>query len=285
MSKTRQDFRDKTAQDCLAALAAMPRKQHLAQARLLIYKKGQRPRDLGEQFDLLDGLTKDPVLTEFDRLYALIAGGHKLSEQVSPLSSDWLDRMVVALDEVLAMPIGYGLRKDRTHLVFSALNVMMNLDLATGAHQGDRLAQISFDEAAALNLRRMTPYLFNSVCNLVKVVGIALLHRPDAAHQQAERCAKLMSYAIEINNSEHWWVFSRFKAPRRVDDLSLRAAFGSFRNTMKRLDAIEQAANADAAARRPAFEAVADLCVGQAQPAQKAALIAAASRVLDRTVT
>lgn len=273
-----------SAATCLEHLAGLPARQRRTVARTLIYKKNRRPAALREQIVLLDALREEPALTEFDRLYALIAGSHKVCEEV--LTEDahhWLDRLLDAEAQIRAMPIAYGLRKDRTHLVFSAQNVALNLDLLTGARHAGRLGDWVLHEVETLNLRRMTPYLFNSTSNTVKAAGLVVLARPEETGRVHDLMRRLVSYSIEINNPVHWWVFSRFKAPAKIDEVEERAAFGSHCNTILRLRAIEDAAGAtDPAARHAAFEHVAALCVAQANPAQKTALTAAADAAFSR---
>jgi|GEM_PF-3561528 len=269
------DFTVLTGREALARLADLPMRKRRDTARRLIYKKNQRPAGLDEQIILLDALRSEQALTEIDRFYALIAGGHKVCEEVMVAEAEhWLDRFLEAEAQIRAMPIAFGLRKDRTHLVFSALNVALNLDLLTGARHADRLASWFREEVEGLQLRRMTPYLFNSSSNTVKCAGIVLLGDPDDIARIARLMRKLLSYGTEINNPLHWWIFSRFKAPKHLADVSERAAFGSFCNSVHRLTAIEAAAAATGLeARRAALRAVADLCVAQARPAQKAALM------------
>ncbi|SDY16811.1 hypothetical protein SAMN05444340_10444 [Citreimonas salinaria] len=269
------------AATCLAHLGRLPARARRDGARTLIYKKNRRPAGLREQINLLDALRDEPALTDFDRLYALIAGSHKVCEEVLVEDAHhWLDRLLDAEAQIRAMPIAYGLRRDRTHLVFSAQNVALNLDLLTGARHATRLGDWVMHEVETLNLRRMTPYLFNSTSNTVKAAGLVALARPEAVDRIHDLMRRLVSYSIEINNPVHWWVFSRFRAPSKLDEVEERAAFGSHCNTILRLRALEDATRAkDADARRAAFEKVADLCVAQATPAQKTALTEAARTV------
>lgn len=279
------DYSALTGRQALDRLAALPARQRRDTARVLIYKKTRRPAGLAEQIVLLDALRSEPALAEIDRVYALIAGGHKVCEEVMVgEAAHWLDRLLDAEAQIRAMPIVFGLRKDRTHLVFSALNVALNLDLLTGARHADRLAAWFWEETEGLELRRMTPYLFNSSSNTVKCGGLVLLGDPDAGPRIAMLMRKLLSYGVEINNPLHWWLFSRFKAPKRLEEVTERAAFGSFCNSMRRLAALETAAAATGPeARRAALREVAELCVAQAKPAQKAALLAEAETRIAAT--
>ena len=272
------DFTVLTGHETLARLADLPMRKRRDTARRLIYKKNQRPAGLDEQIILLDALRSEPALAEIDRIYALIAGGHKVCEEVMVAEAEhWLDRFLEAEAKIRAMPIVFGLRKDRTHLVFSALNVALNLDLLTGSRHAERLAAWFREEVEGLQLRRMTPYLFNSSSNTVKCAGIVLLSNPEDIARIADLMRKLLSYGIEINNPLHWWIFSRFKAPERLEDVTERAAFTSFRNSVHRLSAIEAAAAGTGPEdRRAALHRVAELCVAQATPPQKAALMAQA---------
>ena len=280
------DFTVLTAREALARLEALPTRKRRDTARRLIYKKHQRPAGLTEQILLLDALRSEPALAEIDRIYALIAGGHKVCEEVLlDDAAHWLDRFLEAEAQIRAMPIAFGLRKDRTHLVFSALNVALNLDLLTGSRHADRLATWFREEVEGLQLRRMTPYLFNSSSNTVKCAGLVLLSDPDDIAHIATLMRKLLSYGIEINNPLHWWIFSRMKAPERLGEVSERAAFGSFLNSVHRLSAIEAAAAATGPEdRRAALHRVAELCVAQATIPQKAALMAQAETRLAASV-
>ncbi|MGH1416090.1 MAG: hypothetical protein ACRBB0_21565 [Pelagimonas sp.] len=268
-------FTNMDGQSVLAELAKLPNGQRRKTARRLIYKKKQRPSDLGEQLVLLEHLSRDDVLTQFDRYYATIAGAHKICEQTRvDLANSWADKMWADWADVRKMPIAYGLRKDRTHLVFSWINVAMNIDLLRGGKHAGDWADAAFAELDHLNPRQMTPYLFNSNSNIIKVIGIGLLSRPDQLEARFELALSLESYGIEINNPIFWWVFSRFRSPERFKDVKLRAAFNSHRNSMRRIDAMEQACNAAGGdAKRAAFLQVAKLCVAQATPAQQEALL------------
>lgn len=262
-------------QTALAVLANMPRRRKCKSARLLIFKKATRPRNLDDQVVLLDALSQDQTLTRFDRNYAVIAAGHKICELVDVEGSKtWVDRMRAEWSEIAAMPIGYGLRKDRTHLVFSWLNVAMNLDLMRGGDQAGVWADATISEIDALNPRQMTPYLFNSNSNIIKVIGLSILKRPEQLDRLFDLALRLESYGIEINNPVFWWVFSRFQSPERISQVDTRAAFTSHRKSMRRLDAIEHATKAkDAGTRHQALLRVADLCVAQANDNQKQALL------------
>ena len=268
-------FKTLSGAEALDRLARLSPRKRRTTARTLIYKKGQRPARMQDQITLLDALRDEPALTDFDRLYALIAGSHKVCEEVMTDEAHyWLDRLLTTEAQIRAMPIAFGLRKDRTHLVFSALNVALNLDILTGSRHTDQLADWFFHEVETLNLRRMTPYLFNSTSNTVKCAGLVILARPDQITSTASLMRRLISYSIEINNPAHWWVFSRFLAPARLRDVTERAAFGSHCNTIFRLRAIEDAAAAtNATARLAALKRTAELCVAQANQRQKTALL------------
>jgi len=275
-------FKALSGAEALDRLARLSPRKRRTTARTLIYKKGLRPTKMHDQITLLDALRDEPALTDFDRFYALIAGAHKVCEEVmTDAAVYWLDRLLKTEPQIRAMPIAYGLRKDRTHLVFSALNVALNLDILTGSRHTDQLADWFFHEVETLNLRRMTPYLFNSTSNTVKCAGLVILARTDKITSTASLMRRLVSYSIEINNPSYWWVFSRFLAPARLRDVSERAAFGSHCNTIMRLRAIEDAATAtDAMARLASLKRTAELCVAQANPRQKTALLDAVHGVL-----
>jgi hypothetical protein len=268
--------------EALDQLSQMPVRKRRKVARILIYKKGRRPVGLDDQIVLLDALRKEPALTEFDQLYALIAGSHKVCEAL--LHEDavrWLNMLLEAEPQIRRMPISYGLRKDRTHLVFSALNVALNLNLFIEENNGPRLADWFFDELNALNPKRMTPYLFNTTSNVVKCAGLVIFRKPDVARETVKLMRRLISYSIEINNPIHWWVYSRFQSPARLADVAERDAFRSFVNSMKRLDAMEDVATiTDAAGQHEALRKVAGLCVAQSNSDQKAALLERVDRIL-----
>jgi hypothetical protein len=278
------DFTSISGREVLDRLSGMPARKRRKVARTLIYKKGRRPVDLDDQIVLLDALRKEPALTDFDQFYALIAGSHKVCEALlHEDAAHWLNMLREAEPQIRKMPISYGLRKDRTHLVFSALNVALNLNLFIEENNGPRLADWFFDELDALNPKRMTPYLFNTTSNVVKCAGLVILRKPDAACETVKLMRRLISYSIEISNPIHWWVYSRFQSPARLADVTERSAFGSFVNSMKRLDAMEDVATiTDAAGQRDALRKVAGLCVAQANPKQKAALLETVDRILDQ---
>ncbi len=276
------EFNAVSGSEALNQLSQMPARKRRKVARILIYKKGRRPVDLDDQIVLLDALRKEPALTDFDQLYALIAGGHKVCEAL--LYEDavrWLNMLLEAEPQIRKMPISYGLRKDRTHLVFSALNVALNLNLFIEENNGTRLEDWFFDELDALNPKRMTPYLFNTTSNVVKCAGLVIFRKPDVARETVKLMRRLVSYSIEINNPIHWWVYSRLQSPARLADVSERNAFRSFVNSMKRLDAMEDVATiTDAAGQHDALRKVAGLCVAQSNSDQKAALLEIVDRIL-----
>ncbi|MCT4554503.1 MAG: hypothetical protein N4A53_07440 [Pelagimonas sp.] len=262
-------YKDMTAEAVLQVLAGMPKRTRIKTSQMLIYKKGRRPADLKEQQYLLNKLSDDPTLAEIDRVYALIAGGHKTCELLDLEGAEaWSARLAEVLPQVRAFPYVFGLRRDRTHVVFSLLNVAMNVDLIAGGHRYAEFAQTVLDEVDGLKLRKMTPYLFNSSSNIVKAVGMALLCKPDERARQADLMARLMSYAVEINNPIFWYVFSRFTAPASLRQVEIRAAFGSFRNSMQRLTHIEEAAAADPADLPLKMRQIAGSCLAQSRPEQ-----------------
>lgn len=268
-------YTDQTGEAVLTAFAAMPPRQRRKAARRLIYKKSTRPEDLTEQLIVLDALETDSALTSFDHFYALIAGSHKVIEQVDvAVAKARSERMWSIWPKVREMPVGYGLRKDRTHLVFSYLNVAMNLDLLAGSVRAKDWAEAAIAEVDGLNPRQMTPYLFNSNSNTIKVLGIAVLSCRGELERMYDLSLRLVSYGIEVNNPIFWWVFSRFQSPKKFKDVKIRAAFESHRNTMRRVFAMEQACQAATAeAKQSALELVADRCIAQVNPAQKTALM------------
>lgn len=269
-------YLDMSAEAVVKALDAMPKGERHKAVQKLIYKKGQRPTDLRQQTLLLDHLSQDAGLQKIDRIYALIAGAHKVCEQVlTDEAEHWSARLEDALITARAMPYSFGLRKDRTHLVFSLLNVALNVDLLAGGTRLAAYAQATFEEVDRLKLHKMTPYLFNSTSNVVKAVGIALLQRPADLPKQTDLMLRLMSFGIEINNPVYWRIFRRFQAPRALAQVKTRAAYESFRNSMRRLDRIEEAANAPLPDRPDRLRAVAEACLAQSNDAQKAALLAA----------
>lgn len=268
------DFRKRRSDEIVAELKTLSKRKRRKTARALIYKKNQRPEEKSEQIALLAALRGEEALTDFDRSYALIAGAHKVCERVDIESAPaWLNDILGTEAQIRAMPIGFGLRKDRTHLVFSFLNIALNLDLLTGSHHSIRLGDWFMEELENLNPKRMTPYLFNSTSNIMKCAGIAALSRPAAAGSLALLMRKLISYSIEINNFGHWWIHSRFRAPSKVSKISERAAFGEHCRTIVRLSALEAAAEQnDAALRAKLLKETAYLCVAQATDQQREAL-------------
>lgn len=276
------DFTGNTGSEALNQLSQMSARKRRKVARILIYKKGRRPVDLDDQIVLLDALRKEPALTDFDQLYALIAGGHKVCEALHYEDAvRWLNMLLEAEPQIRKMPISYGLRKDRTHLVFSALNIALNLNLFIEDNNGPRLADWFFEELNALNPKRMTPYLFNTTSNVVKCAGLVIFQKPDIAHATINLMRRLISYSIEINNPIHWWVYSRFQSPARLADVTERNAFRSFVNSVKRLDAMEDVVmTTDAAGKHDALRRVARLCIAQSNVDQKSALLEKVDRML-----
>ncbi len=270
----KNDFQNSTGADVLSDLKRLSGRKRRTLARTLIYKKNRRPASKDEQIVLLDALRSEEVLTDFDRIYALIAGCHKVCENVDMQAAPvWLDHLLGAEQSIRRMPIGFGLRKDRTHLVFSALNVALNLDLLTGRRHAGRLCDWFFEELEGLNPRKMTPYLFNTTSNVVKCGGIVALSRPESVAHLAGLLRLLMSYSVEINNAEHWWFYARFRAPSRVGELTERASFGSYCRSVVRMFALEKAAaESDPVARAALVKEAAYLCVAQATDAQRDAL-------------
>lgn len=274
-------FLDMSAEAILRSLDEMPKRQRNQAVQKLIYKKGQRPTDLTQQTLLLEHLSQDTRLQTVDRIYSLIAGAHKVCEQVrTEKAEQWSRRLEDALGVAREMPYSFGLRKDRTHLVFSLLNVAVNLDLLAGGHRLETYSQATFDEVDGLKLHKMTPYLFNSTSNVVKAVGIALLHDPSALPKQADLMLRLMSFGIEINNPSHWRIYRSFQTPATLAEVKTRAAFESFRNSMRRVDRIEDAAKATDSERPDRLRAVAGACLAQSNEAQKLALLAAVEAIL-----
>lgn len=274
-------FLDMSAEAILRSLDEMPKRQRNQAVQKLIYKKGQRPTDLTQQTLLLEHLSQDTRLQTVDRIYSLIAGAHKVCEQVrTEKAEQWSRRLEDALGVAREMPYSFGLRKDRTHLVFSLLNVAINLDLLAGGHRLETYSQATFDEVDGLKLHKMTPYLFNSTSNVVKAVGIALLHDPSALPKQADLMLRLMSFGIEINNPSHWRIYRSFQTPATLAEVKTRAAFESFRNSMRRVDRIEDAAKATDSERPDRLQAVAGACLAQSNEAQKLALLAAVEAIL-----
>ncbi len=255
----------------------MTRRHRREMARRFIYKKSIRPKDLAEQLLVLEALEHEATLTSFDHFYAMIAGAHKICEQVDrPRAKERAEKMWLHWPKVRSMPLGYGLRKDRTHLVYSYLNVAMNLDILSGGRRSDQWAEIVLQEVEKLNPRQMTPYLFNSNSNIIKALGLAALSCPEDVDRIHDIALKLVSYGIEINNPVFWWVFSRFRAPTHMTNVKPRAGFGSHLNTMRRVFALEEARHSRLGPdRQNALHRVASLCVAQANPVQKQALMSA----------
>jgi len=268
------EFRDRKADEIVFELRELSRGKRRKLARSLLYKKSKRPSDKDEQVVLLDALRGEEALTDFDRAYALIAASHKICENVNMgVATLWLDRLLEAEAIIRKMPIRFGLRKDRTHLVFSALNIALNLDLMTGGGHHRRLGDWFIEELESLNPKRMTPYLFNTTSNVVKCAGIVMLWRQDNVGNTALLLRRLVSYSIEINNPMHWWIYARFRSPSRIAKVNERAAFGSHCRTVVRLLALERAANeSDATARQELLKEAAYLCVAQATEEQREAL-------------
>jgi len=268
------EFRDRKADEIIFELRELSRGKRRSLARSLLYKKSKRPSDKDEQVVLLDSLRGEEALTDFDRAYALIAASHKICENVNMgVATLWLDRLLEAEAIIRKMPIRFGLRKDRTHLVFSALNIALNLDLMTGGGHNRRLGDWFIEELESLNPKRMTPYLFNTTSNIVKCAGIVMLWRQDNVGNIALLLRRLVSYSIEINNPMHWWIYARFRSPSRIAKVNERAAFGSHCRTVVRLLALERAANeSDATARQELLKESAYLCVAQATEEQREAL-------------
>ncbi len=264
-----------SAEAVFRALDEMPKRQRNTAVQKLIYKKGQRPVDLTEQTLLLEQLSQDAGLQSIDKIYALIAGSHKVCELVQTDEAEkWSMRLEDALAVARDMPYSFGLRKDRTHLVFSLLNVAMNLDLLAGGHRLGAYSKATFEEVEGLKLHKMTPYLFNSTSNVVKAVGISLLRDPSALNKQTDLMLRLMSFGIEINNPSHWRIYRSFQTPKTLAEVKTRAAFESFRNSMRRVDRIEDAAKATKNDRPNRLRDVAAACLAQSNEAQKAALMA-----------
>ncbi len=273
-------YTDQSGRSVLAEFSNMTRRHRREMARRFIYKKGIRPKDLAEQLLVLEALETDEALTSFDHFYALIAGAHKICEQVDmPRAKERAEKMWLYWPNVRSMPVGYGLRKDRTHLVFSYLNVAMNLDILSGGRRSNQWTEIVLQEVEKLNPRQMTPYLFNSNSNVIKALGLAALSCPEDVDRIHDISLKLVSYGIEINNPVFWWFFSRFRAPSHMTEVKPRAGFGSHLNTMRRVFALEEARHSRLGPdRQRALHKVADLCVAQANPVQKQALIGAVEK-------
>lgn len=273
-----------SAEAVLRGLDEMPKRKRIKAAQKLIYKKGQRPSDLTQQTVLLEHLSQDAGLPNIDRIYALIAGSHKVCEQVlTNQAEQWSGRLADALAVARDMPYSFGLRKDRTHLVFSLLNAALNLDFLAGGHRLAAYSKATFEEVDGLKLHKMTPYLFNSTSNVIKAVGISVLQDPNALPKQADLALRLMSFGIEINNPIHWRIFRSFQTPATLAEVKTRAAFASFRNTMQRVDRIEDAARAPRSDRPDRLRDVASACLAQSNDAQKAALMAAVEAQLAPT--
>lgn len=98
------DFTGNTGSEALNQLSQMSARKRRKVARILIYKKGRRPVDLDDQIVLLDALRKEPALTDFDQLYALIAGGHKVCEALHYEDAvRWLNMLLEAEPQIRKM--------------------------------------------------------------------------------------------------------------------------------------------------------------------------------------
>lgn len=283
MAKRKDDFTGMTGAEALDRLTSLKGARQLRAVRGFLYTKHSRPKDLPDQLLVLEALSQWPSLSIFDRSFALVASAHKACELVDvERCRALLPRLGAALGEASGLPPRAALRMDRTHLVFSILNVAMNLSLLVGDPVLDDHARRVIAEVEGLDPRRTTGYLYNSSSNILKTLGLALLVHPDRAAALAAQMQRILYIGVRANFAAPVpWSLTRLTLPRRLEAIDVGAAFREFEGTMRRFGRLQALAQNDDPARRAALlHRLADACVGQAQERQKQAMMAAVSRTL-----
>ncbi|MHA6344095.1 hypothetical protein [Roseivivax sp. CAU 1761] len=274
-----RDFTLLTAAEAAAALAGLGRRDRRKTAQALIYHKRHRPADLREQAALLETLSAEPALLPNDRDYAMIAAAHKASELVDrDLTARLIPALTTILERAMGLPARNALRLDGVHMRFSVLNVLLNGGILTGHPERGAWARRTRDALDGIDPRRVSPYLFNSTSNIVKTVGLSLIVEPEELGRAADQVKALLFYAIRLRYAGNpVFALTRRFGPKRLGDLRFQSAFGKMEDSFVRLDAIQRAAeaNADAGDRVAALARLAEACVAQIRPEQKAAMLAA----------
>lgn len=278
-----QNFTEMSADEAIAAVQSQSRAQRDKTVRRLLYKKGNRPADRADQLRLLESFANDDGLAPFERTYALVAASHKASEL---LDTDTLARFIPRLDTCYdwarTLPMRKELRKDGLHLRFSLLNVLVNASLLLDLAQRDRYAATALSAMADINPRKTTHYTFNSTTNILNTVGVALLIRPQAFAENIDIIRGLLFHSLRMKFARDLpAVLLRIGIPATLAEVDPPSNFLKFEESFRKFLAIKRAADATTDVdRAECYRIIAEECVSQSTPAQRAAHLDAVNRLL-----
>lgn len=270
------DFTQSTAAETLAALDGLTRRERHKAALRLLYKKRFRPANREAQRALLEAFADWQDLSRFERTYALVAAGHKACELADKAAmAALLPRLEEAYAWALTLPCRNVLRMDGLHMRFSILNVLINGSLLSAPDDAPRHADTALAAFEAIDMRRASPYLFNSTSNIVKTLCLATLLRPETLARRAREAESLLDFAMSLRGWRHALLpLTRRWGPRRLEDRKPHRAFREFEDTMQRFLLLRRAAATDASTKE-ALRQLAESSIAQYTPEQKHALLSA----------
>ncbi|MGY9047063.1 hypothetical protein P775_18435 [Puniceibacterium antarcticum] len=280
------DFTKRTADEAFAQISRQGRAQRYRTIRRLLYRKSERPTPLDEQLRLLEMFAADETLNKFERTYALVATAHKASETgAKDKLASFIPRLESGFAWARTLPMCNELRKDGLHLSFSILNVLINASVLLGLEQRYDYADHALTTLKGINPRKTGRYTYNSATNILNTVGVALLIRPATLHGSSNILGllrNLIYHGLVLNfGGNLHTVLLRSGIPSTLAEIVPPSSFTEFESSFRRYLTIRCALLATTDQEmQDLYWQIADQCIAQHAPAQKAAHLAAVRRHL-----